>query len=188
MTRIARSNVAGAAAMTSCPFSAPPIELGRVTGGGVQLLPLKLSSCASLAAGIAAMEPWSVMNYPAETLAAFLASPDAGVSRYVVSVNKEEAGVVSVRHPWLKGPYLELLALLPQAQDQGIGSSIMSWFESTALMHRARNLWVCASSFNARGLSFYERHGFKRVATLPGLVADSYDEILLRKFPIAIPA
>jgi ribosomal protein S18 acetylase RimI-like enzyme len=150
----------------------------------VHLVPLKQSSCASLAVGIVAMEPWSVMNYPAETLAAFLLRPDGGASRYAVSVNEEEAGVVSVRHPWLKGPYLELLALLPQAQDQGIGSSIMAWFESTALQHGARNLWVCASSFNARGLSFYERHGFKRAATLPGLVADGYDDILLRKFPL----
>jgi ribosomal protein S18 acetylase RimI-like enzyme len=129
------------------------------------------------------MEPWSVMNYPAETLAALLARPDLGASRYVLSVNGEEAGVVSVRHPWLKGPYLELLALLPPAQGQGIGSSILDWFESAAVQHRARNLWVCASSFNARGLRFYERHGFTRAATLPGLVADGYDEILLRKFP-----
>jgi ribosomal protein S18 acetylase RimI-like enzyme len=130
------------------------------------------------------MEPWSVMHYPAEKLAAYLASPDAGAARYVVRVKENEAGVVSVRHPWLKGPYLELLALLPEAQNQGIGARIMAWFESTALSHRARNLWVCASSFNTRALRFYERHGFVRAATLPGLVADGYDEILLRKFPL----
>jgi diamine N-acetyltransferase len=130
------------------------------------------------------MEPWSVMNYPADRLAAFLAGADGGAVRYVVSLNGKGAGAVVVRHPWLKGPYLELLALLPEAQSQGIGSSIMAWFESTALHHRAPNLWVCASSFNARALRFYERHGFARAATLPGLVADGYDEILLRKFPL----
>jgi ribosomal protein S18 acetylase RimI-like enzyme len=171
--------------MTSSPFSALPIELEPVGGAPARLLPLEHRSCASLAAGIVAMEPWSVMNYPADKLAAFLGSPDGGVARYVVSVVGKEAGVVSVRHPWLKGPYLELLALLPEAQSHGIGSSIMTWFESAALQHRARNLWVCASSFNARALRFYERHGFARAATLPGLVADGYDEILLRKFPLA---
>jgi ribosomal protein S18 acetylase RimI-like enzyme len=31
---------------------------------------------------------------------------------------------------------------------------------------------------------FYERQGFTRAATLPGLVANGYDEILLRKFPL----
>jgi GNAT superfamily N-acetyltransferase len=99
-------------------------------------------------------------------------------------VRENEAGVVSVRHPWLKGPYLELLALLPEAQNQGIGSRIIAWFESTALSHGSRNLWVCASSFNARAVRFYERHGFARAVTLPGLVADGYDEVLLRKFPL----
>jgi hypothetical protein len=34
-------------------------------------------------------------------------------------------------------------------------------------------------------LRFYEGHGFRPAATLSGLVADGYDEILLRKFPIA---
>jgi GNAT superfamily N-acetyltransferase len=130
------------------------------------------------------MEPWSVMNYPAETLAAFLASRDGGVSRYLVSLGGSEAGIVSVRYPWLKGPYLELLALLPIAQNQGIGSSILAWLEREALQHQAHNLWVCASSFNIRALRFYERHGFRPAATLPGLVADGYDEILLRKYPL----
>ncbi|MGH6803956.1 MAG: hypothetical protein ACREC3_11410 [Methyloceanibacter sp.] len=45
--------------------------------------------------------------------------------------------------------------------------------------------WVCAASFNRDALRFYERHGFRPAATLPGLVVDGYDEILLRKFPIA---
>ena len=93
-----------------------------------------------------------------------------------------------MRHPWLKGPYLELLALLPEAQSQGIGSSIMAWFETAGLQHRARNLWVCASSFNGRALRFYERHGFARAATLPDLVAEGYDEILSRKFPLGARA
>ena len=151
-------------------------------------MPLEPRSCAGLAAGIVVMEPWSVMNYPAERLASFLTSPDGGAARYVVNVKGKEAGAVSVRHPWLKGPYLELLALLPEAQSQGIGSSIMAWFETAGLQHRARNLWVCASSFNGRALRFYERHGFARAATLPDLVAEGYDEILSRKFPLGARA
>jgi len=167
--------------MTYSPFSPALIELEACLA---RLKPLDLGSCAALAKGIVAMEPWSVMHYPADRLAAFLASPDGGVARYVVSLNGKDAGAVSVRNPWLKGPYLELLALLPDAQNQGIGSSILAWLEGAALQHGARNLWVCASSFNARALRFYERHGFARAATLPSLVANGYDEILLRKFPL----
>jgi ribosomal protein S18 acetylase RimI-like enzyme len=130
------------------------------------------------------MPPWSVMAYPAKRLAQFLATADGGARRHLVEVEGQEAGLVSVRDPWLKGPYLELLALLPPFQSQGLGSAILAWLEREAVAGSARNLWVCASSFNARALRFYERHGFRRAAMLPGLVADGYDEILLRKFPL----
>jgi ribosomal protein S18 acetylase RimI-like enzyme len=131
------------------------------------------------------MPPWSEMAYPAGKLAAFLAAPDEGARRYLIEVEGGEAGVVSVRDPWLKGPYLELLAVLPPFQNQGIGSSVLDWLERAARAQAARNLWVCASSFNAGALRFYERQGFVRVGELPGLVTDGFDEILLRKFPLA---
>jgi GNAT superfamily N-acetyltransferase len=165
--------------MAPSPSSADAIDFGSF-----RLEPLKPESCPRLAAAIVAIEPWSVMAYPAERLAAFLAGQNQSLSRYCVRVENAEAGVVAVRSPWLKGPYLELLALLPPAQNRGIGSRIMAWFEESALEQEARNLWVCASSFNARALRFYARHGFAPVASLPGLVADGYVEILLRKFPI----
>jgi diamine N-acetyltransferase len=92
---------------------------------------------------------------------------------------------VSIRSPWLKGPYLELLAILPEFQGNRLGAGILAWFEREALRLEARNLWVRAASFNARALRFYEGHGFRPAATLSGLVAEGYDEILLRKFPIA---
>lgn len=160
-------------------FSNIPINLGRAC-----LVALDPSRSDKLAAAIVAIPPWLVMSYPAEAMARFLATADGGASRYAVEVGGEQAGAVSVRSPWLKGPYLELLALLPKAQGQGIGANILAWFEQEALKAGARNLWVCASSFNMRALRFYERHGFEQVATLPGLVADGYDEILLRKFPL----
>jgi GNAT superfamily N-acetyltransferase len=160
-------------------FSTIPIDLGRA-----RLVALDPRSSERLAAAIVAMSPWSVMNYPADAMARFLATADGNVSRYLIEIGAEQAGAVSVRSPWLKGPYLELLALLPKAQGQGIGARILSWFEQRALALEARNLWVCASSFNTRALRFYWRHGFEQAATLPGLVVDGYEEILLRKFPL----
>ena len=175
--------------MTSSPFSTGCIELdASQLGGGrpalARLVPLEASAARGLALSIVAMEPWSVMGYPADALVTFLATPDGGVSRSVVEVQGVAAGVVSVRYPWLKGPYLELLALFPPFQNQGLGTALLAWLEGEALARGGRNLWVCASAFNAAALRFYERHGFKRAAVLPGLVADGYDEILLRKFPL----
>jgi diamine N-acetyltransferase len=163
--------------MTPSPFSPATIDLE-----GARLVGLAPASALRLAAAIVAIPPWSAMNYPAVALARFLASSDDGAFRYLVEVDGVEAGAVSVRHPWLKGPYLELLALLPPFQRQGLGARIVSWFEEAGRALGARNLWVCASSFNDGALRFYQHHGFQPAATLPGLVADGYEEILLRKF------
>jgi ribosomal protein S18 acetylase RimI-like enzyme len=166
--------------MTAGPFSPASADLGEA-----RFVPLEVSDRARLAEAIAAMPPWSAMNYPAEAMAKFLATSGDSIIRYRVAVGGEDAGVVSVRYPWLKGPYLELLALLPKFQGQRLGTHILAWFEQEAVRQEARNLWVCASSFNQDALRLYERYGFQRVATLPGLVVDGYDEILLRKFPLS---
>jgi diamine N-acetyltransferase len=166
--------------MTSSLFSAAPIDLPKG-----RLVTLEARSCASLAEAIAAIPPWSVVNYPADGLARFLAAPSDGAARYRIEIDGATAGAICVRFPWLKGPYLELMAVLPQFQGKGVGACLLDWFEQEGVRNGARNLWVCASSFNARAVRFYERHGFRPAAVLPGLVADGYDEILLRKFPLA---
>ena len=165
--------------MTCSAFSAPTIDLPRG-----RLIALTPAAASRLAAAIVAMPPWSVMAYPAEALARFLAAADDGASRFRLEVDGVEAGAVSIRSPWLKGPYLELLALLPPFQRQGIGAGILTWFETEASALGARNVWVCASSFNDSALRFYESHGFRPAAVLRGLVADGYDEVLLRKFAL----
>jgi ribosomal protein S18 acetylase RimI-like enzyme len=160
-------------------FSAPPIELD-----GARLVALEPSCCARLADAIVAMPPWSVVNYPKQAMTDFLAGSTAGTSRYGLEVGGIRAGAISIRSPWLKGPYLELLAVLPEFQGRSLGAKVLAWFEGEGTKLGARNLWVCASSFNTRAVRFYERHGFIQAATLPGLVFDGYDEILLRKFPL----
>jgi GNAT superfamily N-acetyltransferase len=165
--------------MTCSVFSAPIIDLRRG-----RLIALEPAFAPRLAEAIVAMPPWSVMAYPAEALARFLAAADDGAWRFLLEVDGVEAGAVSIRFPWLKGPYLELLALLPPFQRQGIGAGILTWFENEASALGARNVWVCASSFNDGALRFYKSHGFRPAAMLRGLVADGYDEILLRKFPL----
>lgn len=164
--------------------SGPYFSASTERDASLTLSPLLPEDCPSLAAAIVTMEPWSLMDYPADRLAEFLAKPDGGVTRCLIEVGGKTAGVISVRYPWLKGPYLELLALLTPFQRKGIGGTLLKRFESEAASREARNLFVCASSFNENALRFYRRHGFHDVAVLPGLVAEGYEEILLRKFPV----
>lgn len=90
-------------------------------------------------------------------------------------------GALGLRLDWLRGPYVQFLAVLPANQTRGIGALILAWVERQALARAERNLWVAASDFNTGALRFYERHGFSRVADLDGLVREGRKEILLRK-------
>ena len=131
------------------------------------------------------IDPWRRLGFAAGTMAAYLgAQPECGALRLIRTTGSTEetgiAGVVSVRYPWLRGPYLELLVLFAPFQGLGVGAAILAWIEAETL-GRAGSLWVCTSDFNVRARAFYEANGFVRVADLDGLVGPGFTEILLRK-------
>lgn len=157
------------------PYSAVSYELGPVT-----LTPVTAEDAEFLGQGLAAIDPWRRANYSGSALTSYLTRHDPAANRFAILNDGTLSGVVSVREPWLHGPYLELIGLLPSAQGRGIGSTIMRWFESEAPAS-ASSLWVLCSDFNAGALTFYERHGFHQVTVLDGLIGDDFNEILLRK-------
>jgi diamine N-acetyltransferase len=129
---------------------------------------------------LSGMDPWMTLGFSSADLFNYLGRMDGALSRYFIFISEAPAGVVCVRYPWLRGPYLELLALFNSHQGQGIGSQIIGWMEAEARL-KSGNLWVLVSSFNPRGRNFYLKLGFSEIATLPALVKPGYDEILLRK-------
>lgn len=149
--------------------------------GAIQLRPLASDAHQRLAEALTAMPPWSTMRISADALTQFLQAEDPGTQRYAIVVDSTLAGVVSIRFPWLKGPYIELLAILPSFQRHGLGAAVLSFVESEAKRLGARNVWVCGSQFNKDALHFYKRNGFSEVACLPDLVTDGFAETLLRK-------
>ena len=162
------------------PFSAERWTLVTRRGIALSLEPIGADQATPLAAAVTAIDPWHRMAYRAEAMAAYLAARDPGTCRRAICRDGAIVGAVSVRYPWLRGPYLELLALLPGQQGTGIGAAVLHWMTAQAAGH-ANSAWVCASSFNDRALSFYRRHGFVRVGDLDDLVGPGFTEILLRK-------
>jgi GNAT superfamily N-acetyltransferase len=162
------------------PSSARPYALSAYDLGRVMLRPVTEADALALGAGLAAIEPWRRLNYADKALSDSLTRPDPAICRLAIYEGGNLSGVVAVREPWLRGPYLELLGLLPPAQGRGIGSLILKWFEAEASA-RARNLWVLCSDFNTGALAFYERHGFVRMTAIESLVGEGFSEILLRK-------
>ena len=86
-----------------------------------------------------------------------------------------------LRHPWLLGPYLPMLAVLPAYQGQRVGDALLRWYESTARAGKVRNIWLCVSGVNVAAQRFYRAHGWQQVCTIDGLVSDGEDELLMRK-------
>jgi ribosomal protein S18 acetylase RimI-like enzyme len=148
---------------------------------GFDLEPMTPVAAKILGPLLSGIDPWARYAYTGRVLTTFLASEEAGAPRFAIKVDRVIAGAVGVRNNWLRGPYLQFLGILPAYQSHGIGGSILDWFESEARDADAQNLWVVASEFNARAMSFYERHGFSRIATLTDLIVDGSSEILLRK-------
>jgi diamine N-acetyltransferase len=129
---------------------------------------------------LAASEPWLSLNFSAASLAGYLRREDAALHRYLVSVDGKVAGIICVRHPWLRGPYIELLGVSPNQRGKGIGKQVLAWVEAEA-RRESKNLWVLTSSFNHQAQKFYQSLGFYPIGPIQGLVSPEHDEILLRK-------
>ena len=157
------------------PFHPGPHDLP-----GCRLRPLAGTDTAMLAAALVELEPWRTLGYAATALAAYLGRDDSALSRFVVERHGQAAGLLAIRWPWLRGPTIELLALLPVAQGGGLGRQVVAWTAAEA-KPVAANLWACVSAFNAPARAFYAALGFVEAATLPDLVTPGFDEILVRK-------
>jgi ribosomal protein S18 acetylase RimI-like enzyme len=147
---------------------------------GAILRPLEPADAPVLAQTLTAMAPWARLGYGAAALEGYLKRQDPALTRWVIERNGTAAGLLALRFPWLRGPYIELLAILPHFQGNGLGGTVMDW----AARHAAEiapNLWACVSDFNAPARAFYARHGFEEVTELDGLVTAGMSEILLRR-------
>ena len=157
--------------------------IGNSNGSGVpvSLTSIEPGAAKELAEAIAAMPPWVRYPYEPALLQRYLETEEADAPRFVIRAGDEIAGVAGLRLNWLRGPYLQMLAVLPDFQRQGLGGIVLNWLEREARAKQEKNLWVCASDFNADALRFYERHGFRRIGVLDGLVSEAHAEILMRK-------
>lgn len=146
-----------------------------------ELLPIDPARHTDIAETLAGIAPWSTLGISADALERYFGGEDASTRRYAIHSDGNIAGVASIRHPWLKGPYIELLAVFPDFQHKGLGTAFLDFIEADAMRLGSRNIWVCTSQFNEHAVHFYNKHGFKSAAALSDLVADGFTELLLRK-------
>ena len=167
---------------TTHPYTPEHHTIGTMRDGRViALAPMTAAAAATLAPQIAAIGPWAHYNFQPETLhKAFLTSGDGAV-RYQLLIGDMPAGAVIIRSPWLAGPYLQMLALLPAHQGSGIGKLFLDWYEATAHAAGLRNVWLCVTGVNTNAQRLYLRHGYTLVGRLADVIRDGDDELLMRK-------
>lgn len=165
--------------MIPAAFAAERYDLGDI-----ELAPLG-PDLETIALGLAAIDPWARVGRTPETFRAALARPLAATFRF--SIRREGAcvGVLVIRHPFMRGPYVELIGLFPEAQGHGIARAIVAWMERE-VAGEATNLWLCVTDWNTPARAAYAALGFVEVGPLPDLAAGGTTEIFMRK-PFAPP-
>jgi ribosomal protein S18 acetylase RimI-like enzyme len=163
------------------PFAALRYEIVAAPGAPVFAEPMTEREAAPLAEAVAALEPWRTYAYPAAKLAAFLAKHEPSAPRFLFRRDGKVLGAVVVRLNWMRGPYIQFLAVLPPYQRQGLGTAAVAWVEAQARIGEERNLWIAASEINEDARRLYEHLGFREVAKLDDLVCKGRAEILYRK-------
>lgn len=163
------------------PYRVGCHDIGNARDGSrITLAPMTADVARTLGPALAGIEPWARLGTSPALMRSFLGAVEAGAPRFQILAQGAVAGCVVVRHPWLHGPYLNLIGLLPPYQSRGIGERALSWFEAEARGHY-RQVWLCVSHHNTGAQKFYAAHGYSVVATLDSLVKDGFDEILMRK-------
>jgi len=151
--------------------------------GGLSLSAVTTAEAPALGAALAAIEPWARYGTSAANLASLFAPTADGGIRLAIrrAPDATPIGGMVIRQPWLVGPYMQFLGLLPGAQGAGFGSAILAWYEAQARAAGMRNVWICAASFNEGAMRLYERCGFEHVVVLDDLIKPGFDEVLMRK-------
>jgi len=144
------------------------------------LSPMRPAWAAGFGDGLARVDPWLRLGYAPASLARYLAADTPARQSFAVLAGDAPAACLAVRPGWLRGPLLELLAVLPAHQGAGLGRDIVHWLAEETRRQGQANLWTISSEFNAPARAFYRRQGFEEVGVLPGLVSAGETEVLLR--------
>jgi diamine N-acetyltransferase len=166
----------------SGPYRAERYAIGHARDGRALFVePVDPAKAAELGGAISKIGPWAHYGWGGEQIVRSLQRRDAGVSCYQIRCGDAIAGGIAIQPNWLLGPYLQMLAILPEFQKLGLGARVIGWYEAEARAHKQRNIWLCVSGFNNGAAKFYARHDFVMTAVLDGLVRRGDDELLMRK-------
>ena len=155
-------------------------DLGDFRHSNYRLLPMNPDWAASFGDRLARIDPWLKLDYSSQALCRYFSATGQGRHAIAVLAGEIPAACLAVRPNWLRGPLLEVLAVLPEFQGCGLGREIIAWLVAQTQREQGGNLWTISSEFNRPAREFYRLQGFEVVGTLPGLICTDETEMLLR--------
>lgn len=120
--------------------------------------------------------PWS---WRPERVARAIASPDTNV---VVVRHQDQLVGFGIMEYWDEDAHLVLFAVHPDRQRQGVGSSILDWLESCAVVAGSRRIRVESRQDNVAARSFYNEHGYHEVRVRRRMYSHTADGVHLEKW------
>ena len=85
-----------------------------------------------------------------------------------VRVSSLLAGFAIMRFHWDEEAHLDLIAVKPQYRRCGIGGSLLSWLESSALTAGVSIVRLELRETNHQAMQFYKQRGYCPVRGIPG--------------------
>jgi GNAT superfamily N-acetyltransferase len=150
---------------------------------GIFLSSLRDEHVSWISTVLCSMDPWRTLEYTPDIFEYYFFRADLALTRYEIIFSGTVVGILTLRSPWLSGPFIELMALFEGFQGKGIGRRLIDWICDN---YKSFNLWATVSSFNLKAQKFYSDAGFQQMAILDDLIKEGWDEILLRK-RMAVP-
>ncbi len=132
------------------------------------------------AAGLMAeSEPWITLQVSLEQCRTACCDPEYLL--YIAHLDGKPCGVIVLQRRGVAGsPYVKSIAVSADYRDCGIGDRLMEFAEDL-FRGKARHIFLCVSSFNARARRFYERRGFQAVGEFKDYIVEGASEILMHK-------
>ena len=139
---------------------------------------LHIKACDEI---VAASEPWKTLREKIDFGRAITRKQAYACIRRTSGTSEVVGFIIFTAEPvFARGGYLRALGVAPALRGQGIGGKLMNFAEKAVSRHAAW-FYLCVSSFNRKGQTFYKNRGYTRVGKLPGLAAPDAAEYLYWK-------
>lgn len=128
---------------------------------------------------MAATDPWITLGKTFEDCLGSLRGEGKEVYSLIEETG-ETVGVVVLQMTGTFRGYLQSICIDARARGKGYGHQAIAFCERR-IFSVSPNFFLCVSSFNLQAQKLYFSLGFEQVGLLKNLVAEGYDELLLRK-------